>query len=241
MRKSVSLLVFLTILCPAKGQNSQINLDSVELIRIIDHQNFNFEWYCGRVFEITRNDGKFEMHLVEQYSRSFFFGEPVVNLGEDSIDIAKSLLITELDINKDSATQLANNAITSRHSFWASMIRVENTKEPKRIDQFNEKQLLQLIDAMNDVPSRSQWKILDNLGMDSIWISQNAPRLFETYGLEGVKPTQEQREFCLSCFVDRKKRLIAGYTLIGKQNISDYPYIEIQIFEPWNTSMRSRS
>jgi hypothetical protein len=228
MKKLILTLVFLSFIGFSEGQSIFINIDSVKLIRIIDHQNFNYEWYCGRVYEITSEDGEFKMYRSEQYSKPFFFGEPVENVQEDSIDISQSKLLTKFEINKDSAVDLANRAAASKHNYWANRITVENTNEYLKISEFDEQKLFQLIESINDSSSRSPWKILDNLGMDSLWIAQNAQKLFELYKMPDVEPTPEQKEFCLSCFFDRKKTLIAGYTLTGGPNTSDYPYIEIQ-------------
>ena len=214
-----------------------INLDSVELIRIIDHQNFNYEWYCGRVYEISNNNGTLEMYLTEQYNKPFFFGEPEMNKKEDSINVLKSKFLTELDIsiNQDSAINLANQVVSRRHQFWAKRIQIENITQPIKIELFDKKQLVKLISVINDTSSGSPKRILENLDMDSAWVSQNADRLFEAYKLPDIEPTPEQKEFCISCFQDQQKTMTASFSLIGSYNSSDYPFIEIQFISSDDT------
>ncbi|MGD1840039.1 MAG: hypothetical protein ACFB0B_03965 [Thermonemataceae bacterium] len=64
--------------------------------------------------------------------------------------------------------------------------------------------------------------------MDSSWVAENALRLFETYQLPDIEPTQAQKAFCLSCFQDQSKLMIASLSLIGHPNTFDYPFIEMQ-------------
>ena len=234
-------LILISLFLPFFGSTQEldinVNLDSVDFVRIIDHQNFNFEWYCGRIYEITKKDESYEMYLVEQYNRPFFFGEPEINNKTDSFDISKSTLLNELNISidQDSAIILANSVVSSKHQFWASRIKIENTDEPMEIETFREPQLLKLISAINDRSSRSPRKILENLDMDSVWIAENASRLFQAYKLSDVEPTKEQKEFCLSCFQDPNKTQRASFSLIGHGNTSDYPYIEIQFIRSSDT------
>jgi hypothetical protein len=233
----ILIFSFLPFTAYTQELSIRINLDSVELIRIIDHQNFNCEWYSGRVYEITKNDLTYEMQLVEQYSKPFFFGEPETSIKEDSLDISKSKLLEKLEvsINQDSAINLANRVVSKKHQFWANRINIENIDESIKIESFNGQQLFKLIDAINDLDSRSPRKILENLGMDSSWISENSLRLFEAYKLPDIEPTQEQKEYCLSCFKDQKKTMTASFSLIGSHNTFDYPFIEIQFINSDDT------
>ncbi|MGD1840038.1 MAG: hypothetical protein ACFB0B_03960 [Thermonemataceae bacterium] len=104
-----SLLSFVLLFLPINGFTQIIHLDTIQRIRIIDHQNFNFEWYCGRVYEILKNEGSYEMYLAEQYNKPFFFDVPEKNIEEDSLDLSESKLLQDLEITSDhdSAVMLA--------------------------------------------------------------------------------------------------------------------------------------
>ncbi|MDN5211907.1 hypothetical protein QQ020_07585 [Fulvivirgaceae bacterium BMA12] len=247
---SCVLLTLLPMTGFTQKTDFEINLDSVKQIVIIDHQNFNYEWYCGRIYDIAKLGATFSMHLLEQYNKPYYFGEEASTNDQGLLDISNSQLMEELDlfIDQDSAINLANGVVAAKHSYWAELIKMENNKIPLYIATFDENKLYALVDAINDRRSRSPRYILKNLGMDSTWIAANAARLFDSYKLSGPEPTPAQRDFCISCFLDKEKAMRASFSLIGTHNTYDYPYIEIQFIQsndtlslytdnPWPLSM----
>lgn len=233
-----SILTLLSTTGFAQKASFNVDLDSVRRIVIIDHQNFNYEWYCGRVYQITKqHDGAYKMHLIEQYNKPYFFGEVGPTISQDSFDISNPLSLERLNISisQDSAINLANSVVARKHNFWADRIKVENSKDTVAMGPFDESKLHDLVEAINDKRSRSPRYILQNLGMGPAWIKDNAKRLFDSYKLPETEPTKEQRDYCISCFLDKEKAIRASFSLIGSHNTSDYPYVEIQFIQSSDT------
>lgn len=231
------VFTFLSITGFTQKTDFKINLDSVKRIIIIDHQNFNYEWYCGRIYHITRNNGTYNMRLVEQYNKPYFFGESEPVQASEPADISETQLHKKLNlsISQDSALNLANRVVAAKHNYWAERIKVENSKIPVDMPTIDDSKLHDLVNTINDRRSGSPRYILQNLGMDSSWIAANAGRLFESYKLPEPEPTPAQRNYCISCFLDKKKAMRASFSLIGSHNTSDYPYIEIQFLDSEDT------
>lgn len=233
MKKILFLTIFFSPLYSfSQVLNQVIDFDSIDKVIIIDHQNFNYEWVCGRRYEIIRSANGFIMRRVEQYSTPYYFGQSSQTEQNDSLDFDKMILLEKMGVateNSDSLITVVNEVITNSQSFWEQKINIQNTTDTLLIESFDELKLLELITSINDQNLRHPRYILENLNMDSVWIGLNAERLLETYGLADIEPTQEQKDFCLSCFFDSKKSTRASYSLIGNHNTSDYPFIEVKL------------
>ncbi|MCE7995427.1 MAG: hypothetical protein HEP71_25845 [Roseivirga sp.] len=228
--------IFTSMTCMAQASGDLVNLDEVDRIRIIDFQNFNFSWSCGRTYEIVKRNGEFRMELTDQFrspiSDSSLVSIPQIDTldvrGLGLFDVAKVLIRANPDIG-GGALGLANYVIWKKHM-------IGNDPQARiAVDSFRSDRLLALVDAINDQKSRSFVTIVENLGMDSEWVSKNASRLFDSYKLPDVEPTDKQRDYCLSCFLDKRKVITAGLLLVGGHNSSDYPYMEIQFIQSGDT------
>lgn len=237
------LLVFIAILflypCNTYGQNSLITIDSIDKVIVIDHQNFNYEWYCGRTYDIIRVDDKFVMRRVEQYNKPYFFGQPEQTIEKDSLDFSDMQTLKAFNMpveNPDSLIVLANSVASRRHGYWYQHIKIENNNDTVNVNSFDFKKFTQLIDVINDKQSKSLTSIPMSLEIDSSWSTKNAERLFDLYKLKDKEPTDGQRNFCLSCFSDSKKiRTAAIIAVYGRHNTSDYPFIELQFIQQKDT------
>ncbi|MEO1654385.1 MAG: hypothetical protein AAFU64_12640 [Bacteroidota bacterium] len=130
---------------------------------------------------------------------------------------------------------LANQVLSRKHSYWEKRINIPNIDQPVRIDSFQVEWLVNFVKAINDQPASNPWKMRDQLGIDSLWLAENAERLFEKYKLSGIEPSPAEKEYCLSCFLDEKKTAQAAMGFIGFANTYDYPIIEVQFVKSQDT------
>ncbi|MEO9849468.1 MAG: hypothetical protein ABJH72_13535 [Reichenbachiella sp.] len=234
-----SFILLLPLVSYSQEVSTVVNIDSLDKVIIIDHQNFNYEWYCGRRYEIVRNNHGFEMRQVEQYSSPYSFGQTDKTIENDSLDFDNMKTLEALGISvdePDTLIELANKVISTKQSYWAQKITMANSMDTVKITSFDPDVFIELISAVNDKKSRSITSIPNNLGIDSIWISNHGERLFNLYKLEDVEPTPDQKKYCLSCFRDPKKRMIAIASAVhGHPNTYDYPFVELQFIEKRDT------
>lgn len=232
----IVLFVLVSVNCVAQKAGYLVDLDSVDQIRIVDFQNFNFEWSSGRTYEINKRDGEFHMELVDQFSSSLMdttlISIPQIDTlnieGLEFFDIVKILIRANPDIRGDVFRW-------TRYILWKNQMIGNDPQARIPLDSFRSERLFALVDAINDRKSRNSGRIMTNLGMDPEWIRENASRLFDSYKLPDVEPNDKQRDYCLSCFSDKRKVALAGLSLVGGHNSSDYPYMEIQFIQSGDT------
>ncbi len=214
-----------------------VDIDSLDKIRIVDYQNFNYNWFYGRTYEILKRNGNFRMELVEQLGPGLTKEDKLIISRIDTVDVkakdyiqvVKSLSAALPDSIREHSIDLAYKLI------WRDQLLGSGPGERIIIETFQSDQLLLLVDAVNDPGSRLVTSIASNLGMNSEWIKESAPRLFETYKLRDVSPTDKEREYCISCFLDKRKVMLAAYSLQGGHNSSDYPFVEMQFISGRDT------
>lgn len=205
-----------------------ISTDSVDLIELIDHQNLNYDWFYGRTYEIRKIAGKFILTRTDQYNKPFSFSEPTLESTRDTINLDNMTLLDELGVqkHKDSLTILANSVIASRHSRYHERIKLENVKARVEVCEIEESKIANLLDAVTAKKESYINYILPCLGIDSVWLSDNADRLWELYKPEGFKVSEEAKKYCIECLKNFEYAQRASYGIQGASSTSDYPFVE---------------
>lgn len=208
-----------------------ISTDSVDLIELIDHQNLNYDWFYGRTYEIRKIAGKFILTRTDQYNKPFSFSEPTLESTRDTINLDNMTLLDELGVqkHKDSLTILANSVIASRHSRYRERIKLENVKARVEVCEIEESKIANLLDAVTAKKESYINYILPCLGIDSVWLSDNADRLWELYKPEGFKVSEEAKKYCIECLKNFEYAQRASYGIQGASSTSDYPFVEIRV------------
>lgn len=231
---TISNLVF------GQGQKREyvsISSDSIELIEIIDHQNLNYDWYYGRTYQIKKDNGRYILTRTDQYNRPFSFSESTIESSKDTINLDNMKLLDKLDINKDkdSLTNLVNSVIASRHPWYSSRIKLENIKTRTEIGEIEETKIRTLLNAITAQKESFINYFLSSLDIDSVWLENNASRLWELYRPEKFKVSEKSKEYCIKCLKNIKYAQKASYRIQGDRSTSDYPFVEIRFMNKGDT------
>jgi hypothetical protein len=220
-----------------KREYVSILSDSIELIEIIDHQNLNYDWYYGRTYQIKKDNGSYILTRTDQYNRPFSFSEPTLESSKDTINLDNMKLLGKLDIkkDKDSLTSLANSVIANRHPWYSSRLKLENIKAKTEIGEIEENKIMTLLRAITAQKESFINYYLSSLDIDSIWLENNASRLWELYRPVKFKASEKSKEYCIKCLKNIEYAQKASYRIQGDQSTSDYPFVEIRIISKRDT------
>lgn len=240
MRQLTILLLTISNLALGQGKQREyisISLDTIELIEIIDHQNLNYDWFYGRTYQLKKTSGKYILTRTDQYNKPFSFSEPTLESTRDTLNLDKMTLLGNLGIekNKDSLTNLANSVIASRHPWYSDRIRLENLKEDAEIGEIEESKVTALLNAVTVKRESYINYLLSNIDIDSIWLNENANRLWELYKPDRFKASEKARDYCIRCLKNLEYAKKASYGIQGASSTSDYPFVEIRFISKEDT------
>lgn len=240
MRELTVLLLTISNLVLGQGKQREyisILVDSIEFIELVDHQNLNYDWVYGRTYQIKKINGKYILTRTDQYSRPFSFSEPTLESARDTINFDKMELLKKLDIemNKDSLSVLANSVIVTRHPWYRDRIKLENVKTQTEIGEIDDGKITALLNAITARKESYINYVLFSLDIDSVWLNDNANRLWELYKPDRFKVSKKAREYCIRCLQNLKYAQKASYGIQGASRTSDYPFVEIRLVSKKDT------
>jgi hypothetical protein len=240
MRQLTIFLLTITNLVLGQGKQREyisISVDSIDLIELIDHQNLNYDWLYGRTYQIRKINGKYNLTRTGQYSKPFSFSEPTLKSTRDTINFDKMPLLKKLNIemNKDSLTNLANSVVASRHPWYSDRIKLENVKMQTELGEIDERKIIALLNAITTKRESYINYILFSLDIDSVWLNDNANRLWELYKPDRFKVSEKARDYCIRCLKNLKYAQKASYGIQGANSTSDYPFVEIRLVNKKDT------
>jgi hypothetical protein len=240
MRQLTILLFTISNLVLGQGKQREyisISLDTVELIEIVDHQNLNYDWFYGRTYKLKKISGKYILTRTEQYSKPFSFSKPTLESIRDTLDLDKMTLLGNLmtEKNKDSLTNLANSVIASRNPWYSDRIKLENVKANIEIGEIDENKITALLNAITVKRESFINYFLSNMDIDSVWLNDNANRLWKLYKPDRFKASEKARDYCIRCLKNWEYAKKASYGIQGARSTSDYPFVEIRFISKRDT------
>jgi hypothetical protein len=240
MRHLIIFLLTISNLLFAQGKKREyisISADSIDLIELIDHQNLNYDWLYGRTYQIKKVTGKYILTRTDQYNKPFSFGEPSLDSTKDTVNLDQMTLLDQLAIekNKDSLTTLANSVIASRHPWYSDRIKLENVKIPTEIGEIDDSKIVALLNAITAKEESFINNYLFSLGIDSVWLNENASRLWDLYKPDRFKVSEKARDYCVRCLKNLEYARKASYAIQGSSSTSDYPFVEIRLINEKDT------
>jgi hypothetical protein len=240
MRHVTFFLFIISNFVFGQSQNRQyisISVDSIEHIELIDHQNLNYDWYYGRTYHISKAGSRYTLTRVDQYNKPFDFRESTLESMKDSINLDSMRVLDNLHIdkNRDSLTNLVNSVISGRSHWYRDRIELENIDTPTEISEIEEARINALLSAITATRASYINYYLSSLNIDSIWLEENASRLWEQYKPDKFKVSEKAKAYCIKCLKNEKFAQKASYRIQGASSTSDYPFVEIRIFSKSDT------
>lgn len=219
-----------------KREFVNLKLDTFDKIVVIDHQNLNYNWYYGRVYEIVKKDDTYEMYRINQHNRPYFFGQSKSLENSDTLDFDQMKLLDTLGISKDNKEELlsmVNAQNSTSHGWYSDRIKIENSKERIFIREIEVSEIQQLEIAINAKRESFINYTYSVLGVDSTWLSANADNLFEKYN--DYRGSKKAKAYCIKCIKDLEKTKVASYSIYSGWSTSDYPFCAIQLINDQDT------
>ena len=242
IKQQAILTIFLVLtnfaICQESHNREFINvkINTYDKIILIDHQNLNFQWYYGRIFEIIKNDDKYELYRIEQYNNPYLIEQTQSPDKTDTLGINKMEIIDNMGIsqnNKKDLKDTVNFQNSIIYKYYSKTINLENSIERKFIRKIDSLELNGLEEAINAKEESFINNTYSVLGIDSTWFEIDADSLFNKYN--HYKANKKAQENCINCMKDIEKVKLAFFTLNHSWKTSDYPYCAIQLIKGQDT------